>query len=66
MVGHDVELLLQRQPAGDEPPYQRLLGDAMRGDGHLFSRQDMVEAQWRIVETILDGVTPVYAYKPGT
>jgi glucose-6-phosphate 1-dehydrogenase len=66
MVGRDVELLLQRQPAADEPPYQRLLGDAMRGDGHLFSRQDMVEAQWRIVEPILDSVTPVYAYKSGT
>jgi glucose-6-phosphate 1-dehydrogenase len=66
MVGHDVELLLQRQPAADEPPYQRLLGGAMRGDAHLFSRQDMVEAQWRIVEPILDGATPVYTYKPDT
>jgi glucose-6-phosphate 1-dehydrogenase len=66
MVGHDVELLLQRQPAVDEPPYQRLLGDAMRDDAHLFSRQDMVEAQWRIVEPILNDATPTYAYKPGT
>jgi len=66
MVGNDVELLLQRQPGADEPPYQRLLGDAMRGRADLFSRQDLVEAQWRIVEPILDGVTPVYAYKPGT
>jgi len=24
------------------PPYQRLLGDAMRGNGELFARQDLV------------------------
>jgi glucose-6-phosphate 1-dehydrogenase len=66
MVGNDVELVLQRQPAADEPPYQRLLGDAMRGRGDLFARQDLVEAQWRIVEPILDDVTPVYAYEPGS
>ena len=66
MVGNDVELVLQRQPAADEPPYQRLLGDAMRGRGDLFARQDLVEAQWRIVEPILDNVTPAYTYEPGT
>ncbi len=66
MVGSDVELMLQRQAAADEPPYQRLLGDAMRGIGELFARQDSVEAQWRIVEPILGNVTPVYTYQPGT
>jgi glucose-6-phosphate 1-dehydrogenase len=38
----------------------------MRGNGELFARQDLVEAQWRIVQPILDNVTPVYAYQPGT
>jgi glucose-6-phosphate 1-dehydrogenase len=66
MTGNDVELILQRQAAADEPPYQRLLGDAMQGRGDLFARQDLVEAQWRIVEPILDSVTPAYAYQPGT
>jgi glucose-6-phosphate 1-dehydrogenase len=66
MIGNDVELMLQRQAAADEPPYQRLLGDAMRGNGELFARQDLVEAQWRIVEPVLGNVTPAYTYEPGT
>jgi glucose-6-phosphate 1-dehydrogenase len=66
MVGHDVELELHRQAADDMPPYQRLLGDASRGNSELFSRQDIVEAQWRIVEPILGNVTPLYPYAPGT
>jgi len=66
MVGSDVELILQRQSAADEPPYQRLLGDAMRGISELFAREDLVEAQWRVVQPILGNVTPAYAYDPGT
>ncbi|MGO9058182.1 MAG: glucose-6-phosphate dehydrogenase [Candidatus Binataceae bacterium] len=66
MVGSDVELMLQEQAKADEPPYQRLLGDAMRGNGELFARQDLVEAQWRVVQPILGNVTPVYTYEPGT
>jgi glucose-6-phosphate 1-dehydrogenase len=66
MVGRDVELELHRQAADDMPPYQRLLGDASRGTVELFSRQDLVEAQWRIVEPILGNVTPFYSYASGT
>ena len=44
----------------------RLLGDAMAGISDLFTRQDIVDAQWRIVEDILDNVTPVYSYNPDT
>ena len=66
MVGRDVELDLHRQAADDMPPYERLLGDASRGNIEQFSRQDLVEAQWRIVEPVLGNVTPVYSYLPGT
>jgi glucose-6-phosphate 1-dehydrogenase len=66
MVGRDVELELHRQAVHDMPPYQRLLGDACRGNTELFSRQDLVEAQWRIVAPILNNVTPYYTYTPGT
>uniref|UniRef100_UPI0035CC3847 hypothetical protein n=1 Tax=uncultured Nostoc sp. TaxID=340711 RepID=UPI0035CC3847 len=37
-------------------PYERLLGDAMRGDPTLFVREDTVEEEWRIVQPILDNV----------
>jgi glucose-6-phosphate 1-dehydrogenase len=65
MVGRDVELELHRQAVDDIPPYERLLGDASRGNSELFTRQDLVEAQWRIVEPILGNVTPLYSYEPG-
>lgn len=66
MAGQDVELTLVRQAAADMPPYQRLLGDAMRGSAELFTREDSVESQWRVVDGILGNVTPLYTYKPGT
>jgi len=66
MVGEDVEMTLTQHAPRVLPPYQRLLGDAMRGLGELFGRDDIVDAQWRIVEPILDNATPVYPYRPGT
>jgi glucose-6-phosphate 1-dehydrogenase len=66
MVGNDVELILTRQTVDDMPPYQRLLDDAMRGASDLFTRQDLVEAEWRAVDSILGNVTPIYPYEPGS
>src|SRR5579884_280086 len=34
--------------------YETLLVDAMAGDPTLYTRQDMVEASWRVVEPILE------------
>jgi glucose-6-phosphate 1-dehydrogenase len=48
------------------PPYQRLLGDALRGVGELYGRDDIVVAQWRIDEPIWDNATPIYPFRPGT
>ncbi len=36
------------------PAYERLIGDAMRGDATLFTRWDAVEAAWSAVTPILD------------
>jgi len=66
MVGEDVEMILTEHAPNLMPPYQRLLGDAMRGLGELFGRDDIVDAQWRIVEPVLDDATLVYPYEPGT
>jgi glucose-6-phosphate 1-dehydrogenase len=65
-VGEDIELIAQESAADDMPPYQRLLSDALEGDAGQFARQDYVEAAWRVVDPILDDVTPVYPYEPGT
>ncbi len=66
MVGEEVELMAQHQHPGEMPPYERLLGDAMRGDPTLFAREDAVEAAWEVVEPILGDVVPVHPYEPGT
>ncbi len=62
-----VELIARHDATGDDmEPYERLLGDAARGDATLFSREDAVEESWRIVDPILDQATPVHQYEPGT
>ena len=47
-------------------PYQRLLTDAMEGDAELFSRQDVVERSWEIVDPVLGDATPVHPYTSGS
>ena len=44
--------------------YERLLGDALKGDATLFAREDYVEEAWRIVDPILKADTPVSQYEP--
>jgi glucose-6-phosphate 1-dehydrogenase len=66
MAGEDVELIVTRQPGEAMTPYERLLGDALRGDLGLFGRQDSIEAQWAIVDPVLGDSTPVYEYPRGT
>jgi glucose-6-phosphate 1-dehydrogenase len=34
--------------------YERLIMDAMRGDATLFTRDDEVEGQWRVIDPILE------------
>ncbi|WP_422928852.1 glucose-6-phosphate dehydrogenase [Singulisphaera sp. PoT] len=66
-VGRPVELLASHRPHGDEmDAYERLLGDAMKGDQSLFAREDYVEAAWKVVAPILHGTTPLFEYEPHT
>jgi glucose-6-phosphate 1-dehydrogenase len=46
--------------------YERLLGDAMRGDAMLFVREDAVEAAWAIVDPVLGSTTTPEEYEPGS
>jgi glucose-6-phosphate 1-dehydrogenase len=66
MNGEDVELVATHQRGDEMMPYERLLGDALRGDQSLFAREDAIEAQWKIVDSVLDNATPVYEYEPHT
>src|SRR6185436_4467504 len=53
MVGEDASLIERAQAADDMAPYERLLGDALRGERALFGSEAGVEASWRIVEPVL-------------
>ncbi len=66
MEGEEVELVARHHTGDELTPYERLLGDAMRGDPTLFTREDGVEAAWRVVDPILGDLTPVHEYEPGT
>jgi glucose-6-phosphate 1-dehydrogenase len=62
-VGEQRELYLFEEQPGEEAPYERLLGDAMAGDGALFSREDAVEAAWAVVDPVLKSHHRVHPYK---
>jgi glucose-6-phosphate 1-dehydrogenase len=64
MTGEDVELIATRRQGDEMAPYERLLGDAIRGDPGLFGRQDAIEAQWAVVDPVLGDVTPIHEYAP--
>jgi len=66
MAGERVELVVRQTQADEMMPYERLLGDALRGDPMLFVREDGVEAAWMVVDPILGNATPVHDYEPNT
>lgn len=65
MIGEQLELLAIDQGSDEMTPYERLLGDALRGDGTLFAREDSVDECWRIVNEVLDAVVPSHSYEKG-
>jgi glucose-6-phosphate 1-dehydrogenase len=63
-----VELDLDFSEAGGEgpTPYEVLLHAAMIGDTTRFTRQDGVEATWRIMQPLIDAPPDVQPYAPGS
>jgi glucose-6-phosphate 1-dehydrogenase len=66
MVGEQRELYLCNEYPDEMSPYERLLGDALAGDGLLFARQDGVEEAWRVVDRVLTKHRPAIPYPKGT
>ena len=66
MRGLDEELISRDDTTDDMLPYERLLGDALRGDSSLFTRDDCVEAAWRVVDPVLGDATPIHTYAAGS
>jgi glucose-6-phosphate 1-dehydrogenase len=65
-VGEQRELYLIDEQPGEEAPYERLLGDAMVGDGALFTREDAVEAAWVVVDPVLKNHHRAFHYRRGS
>jgi glucose-6-phosphate 1-dehydrogenase len=65
-IGEQRELYLSEEQTGEESPYERLLSDAMKGDGALFTREDAVEAAWTVVNRVLKNHPRVRLYRRGT
>ena len=66
MRGEPVELVARHESDREKSPYERLLGDAIRGDTQLFTQDDSVEAAWRVVDPVLKDPPPVAPYARGT
>ena len=64
-TGEQRELFLSEEQSDEQSPYERLLGDAMAGDGALFTREDAVEVAWAVVDPILKAHSKARLYKPG-
>jgi glucose-6-phosphate 1-dehydrogenase len=65
-VGDQREFSLLDEEAGEQSAYERLLTDAMDGDGALFAREDAIEAAWAVVEPVLVEHPAVHVYAPGS
>jgi glucose-6-phosphate 1-dehydrogenase len=65
-VGDQRELYLVEELLGAEEPYERLLSDAMIGDGALFTRENAVEAAWMAVDPVLKTHFRAIPYKRRT
>lgn len=66
LIGDQKELYLLNTQPDEQTPYERLLGDALAGNGTLFTRQDAVEATWAVLEKVLSTHQPVRLYMPGS
>jgi len=59
--------MLFADEGGEGPtPYEVLLNAALSGQTLVFTRQDEVEQQWRIMQPLLDAHPPVHPYAPGS
>ena len=65
-IGDQRELYLLDEQEKEKTPYDRLLSDAMAGNGALFTHEEAVEAAWAVVEPILEHHPKALSYKPGS
>jgi glucose-6-phosphate 1-dehydrogenase len=64
----EIQLDMEFAQEGGEgaTPYEVLLHAALVGDSTHFTRQDMVEETWRVIQPLLDDPPKVATYRPGS
>jgi glucose-6-phosphate 1-dehydrogenase len=62
----DFDMDFGDQGGEDATPYEVLLNAALVGDSSHFTREDSVEATWRVVQPLLDDPPPVRPYDKGS
>jgi glucose-6-phosphate 1-dehydrogenase len=65
-LGDQRELSLLNAQPNEEEPYERLLGDALAGEGALFTGEETVEAAWAVVDPVLEHHHQAHPYQPGS
>lgn len=66
MVSRPIDLHLEHDRPKGRDAYDRLIGDALRGDPGLFARQDGVMQAWRVVDRALADGRSVVPYSRGS
>ncbi len=61
-----IELSVDLSGPNVPTPYQELLHAAMAGDQSRFTREDVIEETWRVLEPLLGLPSRPEAYEPGT
>ncbi|TEA72279.1 glucose-6-phosphate dehydrogenase [Allopusillimonas ginsengisoli] len=65
-TGAQHELYLLDADTREEPPYARLLSDALSGDRALFTSESAIEAAWAAVEPVLNHHDKALPYAQGS
>jgi glucose-6-phosphate 1-dehydrogenase len=67
-ASRDVHLDLSFVQELGKPPgaYERLFHDAIRGDQSRFTREDVVEETWRVLQPLIDQPPAIVKYKRGS
>ena len=65
-AGIDLGMEFEEEGGEAPTPYEVLLHAALVGDSTYFTRQDMVEETWRIVQPLLGSPPDLHIYSPGS
>jgi len=66
MAARSLELYVCNESQEEMSAYERLLGDALRGDPTLFTREDAVLEAWRIIDPLIGMGSELHVYEPGS